>query len=297
MSTTTAPSLPPYARVALAVAALVTAGSLTYAFQSRDSGGAGASAPRPTPSPTPTYNMDGLSDAYDGFVMQPVTLPTKRGTTNVAFKLLGPAGTPHTEFETVHTKSLHLFVIRDDLSQYQHLHPTLSGGVWRVPVTIRDGGQYRLYAEFVPKGRTGVPLPDPTVTGLPFAIYGPTTPDPVPAPVDAQTSGEVTVTRTDGIANLIVGQQRALQFRLTANGAPAQLQKYLGADAHLAVFEVRTGRLMHMHPLPANANGDPPTDGVVSFHPLFGERGDQRLFLQFQVAGKVHQVAFTLMVA
>ncbi|GGK18511.1 hypothetical protein GCM10010124_08890 [Pilimelia terevasa] len=296
MSEKPATSLPPYARLALAVAAVVTAGSLTYAFQSRGTGDTGAAAPRPTPSPSARYNTDGLSDAYDGFVMRPVTLPSRRGTTMTAFRLLGPAGTPHAEFETVHAKPLHLFVIRDDFSHYQHLHPTLSGGVWRTPVTITDGGQYRLYAEFVPKGRTGVPLPDPTVTGLPFAIYGPTTPDPVPAPVPAQTSGTLTVTRADGVANLIVGQQRALQFKITENGQPARLEKYLDADAHLAVFEVRTGRLQHMHPLPANANGAPPADGVVSFHPQFAERGDQRLYLQFQVAGKVHQVAFTLMV-
>ncbi|HEX5740545.1 MAG TPA: hypothetical protein VFY17_03200 [Pilimelia sp.] len=293
----TSQSLPPYARVALALAAVVTAGSLAFAFSARGGDG-GADAAPPTPSPTPAYNSDGLSDAYDGFVMRPVRLPRARGVTEVAFRLLGPSGTPHTAFEIVHEKPLHLFVVRDDLSHYQHLHPTLRDGVWTVPVRITDGGQYRLYAEFVPKGRTGVPAPDPTVTGLPFTILGATTPDPVPAPEPAQRSGGFTVTRRDGIANLIVGQQKALQFAITdAAGAPAKLEKYLGADAHLAVFEVRTGRLMHMHPLPANADGTPPADAVVSFHPLFAERGDQRLFLQFQVAGRVHQVAFTLMVA
>lgn len=289
-------AMPPYARVVLAVAALVTAASLTYAFRS-GAGGSGAAAPAPSPSPTPTFNSDGMSDAYDGFVMRPVSLPRRVGAGTVAFQLLGPSGTPHAAFQRVHEKPLHLFIVRDDYSQYQHLHPTLERGVWRTPITVRDGGQYRLYAEFVPEGRTGVPLPEPTVTGVPFTIPGPTTVDPVPAPAAEVRAGPFTVTRLDGIANLLPGEQKALQFKITQNGQPAKLEKYLGADAHLAVFEVRTGRMMHIHPLSANANGAPPADAVVSFHPRFTERGDQRLHLQFQVGGAVHHAAFTLMVA
>jgi hypothetical protein len=256
------------------------------------------SRPRATPAAPAAaavaYNSDGLSDTYDGFRAEPLTLPTRRGPGTVSLRIVGPHG-PVTDFQRLHTHPVHMYVLRDDLSGYQHLHPKLVSGAWTTPVTIGDGGAYRVYAEFVPVGRhSGA---EPTVLGVPFVIAGDTTMVPVPAPEAEARSGPVTVRRLDGTADLAAGTQSVLQFQVTKGGKPVRLEPYLGAYAHLSNFEVRTQGLQHLHPLPANATGDPPADGVLAFHAAFAERGDKRMFLQFQVGGVVHQVPFTIFVA
>ncbi|MEU8238110.1 hypothetical protein AB0C07_07695 [Actinoplanes missouriensis] len=242
-----------------------------------------AAAPPPAPAPAPVaYHSDGLSDSYDGFRAEPLRLPTGRGPGTVALRVTGPT----TQFQTIHTKPMHMYVLRDDLSGYQHLHPELIGGAWTAPVTITDGGAYRVYLEFVPQGRP--PGADPTVLGVPFVIAGDTRMVPVPAPRGEERSGPYTVRRLDGVADLTSGTQTALQFQVLRDGRPATLEPYLGAYAHLSNFEVRTQGLKHLHPLPATG------DAILSFHAAFAERGDKRLFLQFRAGGTIHQVAFTI---
>jgi hypothetical protein len=272
-------------RALLALTVLAGAAGAVYLF---------ADSRRPSPAAPPppaVYHSDGLSDAYDGFRAEPLALPTRGGLGTVSLRIVGPRG-PVTDFQRIHTKPVHMYVLRDDLSGYQHLHPEVIDGAWTAPVTIDDGGAYRVYAEFVPFGRpTGA---EPTVLGVPFVIAGDTAMVPVPAPAAVAQSGPFTVRRLDGTADLASGTHSVVQFEVTRAGKPAALEPYLGAYAHLSNFEVRTQGLEHLHPLPANATGGPPADGVLAFHAAFAERGDKRMFLQFQVDGVIHQVAFTL---
>jgi hypothetical protein len=248
--------------------------------------------PAPTaPPPAAGYHSDGLSDAYDGFRAEPVALPARRGRGIVSLRIVGPHG-PVTDFRRVHLKPLHMYLLRDDLAGYQHLHPEVADGIWSAPVAITDGGAYRVYTEFVPLDRpTG---DEPTVLGVPFVIAGDTTMVPVPAPAAVSRSGPFLVRRLDGTADLASGTPTALEFQVTRAGKQVTLQPYLGAYAHLSNFEVRTQGLKHLHPLPTSAAGGPPADGVLAFHAAFAERGDKRMFLQFQVDGVVHQAAFTV---
>ncbi|MEV6304483.1 hypothetical protein AB0M02_34100 [Actinoplanes sp. NPDC051861] len=241
-------------------------------------------APAPAPSPV-AYHSDGLSDAYDGFRAEALSLPTRRGPGTVTLRVSGPTA----DFRQVHSKPMHMYVLRDDLSGYQHLHPRVVDGSWTAPVTITDGGAYRVYIEFVPNDRPAGA--DPTVLGVPFVIPGDTTMVPVPAPRAEARSGPYTVRRLDGTADLTSGTQTALQFQVLRDGRPAVLEPYLDAYAHLSNFEVRTQALKHLHPL---LSGGPPPDSVLAFHAAFAERGDKRLFLQFRAGGTLHQVAFTV---
>ena len=252
-------------------------------------------APAPASAPAPiVYNSDGLSDAYDGFRAEALALPTGRGPGTVALRVTGPAG-PATDFRIVHTEPMHMYVLRDDLSGYQHLHPEVVDGAWTAPVTITDGGAYRVYVEFVPHGRSEGPHgAEPTVLGVPFVVAGDTTMVPVPAPEGEVRSGPYTVRRLDGPVDLASGTPTALRFQVLRDGRPAALEPYLGAYAHLSNFEVRTQGLKHLHPLPADATGGAPADGILSFHAAFAERGDKRMFLQFHAGGAVHEVAFTV---
>lgn len=238
---------------------------------------------------------DGLSDNHDGYVLSPVALPDRRGAAvPLAFRILGPDGAPTTAYEPVLSQPLHLYVLREDLSFYQHLHPTLTGDTWTASVDVPDGGVYRLYAEFVPKGRAGGR--HPTVLGAPFVIAGDTRYVPIPPPAPTVRAGRYTVSRLEGVADVASGRSDAMRFQVRdARGAPVTaLEPYLGVYAHASVFESTTQRLTHLHPtMPANASGAP-SDGVLTFHTEFAERGRHRVFVQFQVAGAVHLAAFTV---
>ncbi len=238
---------------------------------------------------------DGLSDNHEGYVLSPVTLPDRRGAAMpMAFRVTGPDGAPATMDEPARSEPLHLYVLREDLSFYQHLHPTLAGDTWTVVVDVPDGGVYRLYAEFTPKERAGSRYP--IVLGTPFVIAGDTRYVPVPAAAPEVRAGGFTVSRLEGTADVAAGRPDVMRFQVRdGRGAPVTaLEPYLGVYAHASVFDSATQRLTHLHPTVAANTRAAPGDGVLTFHTQFPQRGRHRLFFQFKVAGAVHQAAFTV---
>lgn len=237
---------------------------------------------------------DGLSDSHDGYVLSPAALPDRRGDrVPLAFRIVDPDGAPAIPYEPVQSEPLHLYVLREDLSFYQHLHPTLAGDTWTSAVTVPDGGVYRVYVEFVPKERAGG---QPIVLGMPFVVAGDTRYLPIPAPAPKARAGGFTVSRLDGTAELAAARPGILRFQvLDARGAPVTaLEPYLGVYGHASVFESTTQRLTHLHStMPANARAAP-ADGVLTFHTQLSQRGRHRVFVQFKVMGEVHQAAFTV---
>ncbi|WP_020523600.1 hypothetical protein [Catelliglobosispora koreensis] len=232
------------------------------------------------PSPSPVAHSDGLTDSFSGYLMRAVTLPSQRGkAVPIAFQIFGPDGIPLEKYQTVQTKQLHLYLIRDDLSGYQHLHPELGEAIWKTTADIADGGSYRLFAEFTPEGWDAL---HPVILGLNFIITGDTQVRPLPAPAASATVDGHVVSRLDGTTHLKVNEGALLRFAVTGG----TLEPYLGAAAHLSAFEVRTGALAHLHP----------GTEEIAFHTQFANRGEYRLFLEFQSGGKVHEAAFTIFV-
>lgn len=244
------------------------------------------------------HGGNGLTDKHDGYALSPVTLPDRRGKAlPVAFRVLGPDGLATTEYEPVLSEPLHLYVVREDLSFYQHLHPALAGDTWTAAVDVPDGGVYRLYAEFVPRARAG--SGHSTVLGAPFVVAGDTSYAPIPPPAPRVKVAGYTVEREEGAADGVAGRPGVVRFRvLGAGGAPVTaLEPYLGAYAHASVFESTTQSLAHLHPTMPASEPAAPGDGVLTFHTQFPQRGRYRLFLQFKAAGTVHLAPFTVVAA
>lgn len=222
---------------------------------------------------------DGLNDLHDGFQLVPVTVPEERGESKpVAFRILDKQDRPLTQYDEHRSQRLHLYVARDDLHAYQHLEPKLDGGVWRATIAVPDGGQYRLFAEFVP--RVSAETAHPIRLGVPFIVPGNTKFVPLPAPAASATADGVTVSRTDGTAQPRVGRETTLRFRLSAKPENA---------GELTAFSANTLAMVQVRP----ADGSP-KDGELSFRARFTERGEHRLFLEFRSGGKQHLVAFTV---
>ncbi len=69
------------------------------------------------------------------------------------------------DFEVVHTKQLHLFVISQDMEFFEHIHPTMgTDGTWRVETSVPRAGYYQVLCDFMPKGGSGQFLKAPWVT-------------------------------------------------------------------------------------------------------------------------------------
>lgn len=248
------------------------------------------------PPPSTAVQDEGLKDVHDGFRLELLTAPAGRGpSVPVAFRILDPGGRPQLDYETPHTKLLHFYLLRDDMSQYQHLHPVLDGDVWRTTIAVPDGGRYRLYTEFVPKGRQN--LLHPTVLGASFIVPGDTAFVPLPPQTASASAGPFTVTRTDGAAALPAEKVNQLRFRITgpANEPVDRLEPYLGAYAHLSAFNSLTMGLLHQHPVGQVIEGIA-GGPELTFSAQFAGRGEHRLFLEFSVDGQVYRAEFTVFV-
>src|SRR5213079_2409483 len=73
---------------------------------------------------------------------------------NLAFRVVDRRGRTVRDFDVEHTKRMHFIVVRRDMTGFQHLHPTQrADGSWSVPVTLRDAGSYRVFADFSTGGK------------------------------------------------------------------------------------------------------------------------------------------------
>lgn len=265
---------------------------------------------RPTPGPAhsahqavvsadlvPAAHSDGLSEAESGYRFERIVTPSQRGPdVPVAFRIIGPDGRSVTRFLDNQTKQMHFFAVRDDMNVFQHVHPTLEGETWHTNLALTDGGAYRIFAEFVPLD-TKDPR-HPVVLGVPFSVPGDTTFVPVPAPAgETVTTTGYTVTRVDGTVQISAMRPQVLRFAIRGpDGAPVTaVDPHLGANGHMTGFHTMLLSATHLHPV--QPLGTPLANGELTFHSLFSERGEYRLFLEFSHGGRVHTAAITVAVA
>jgi hypothetical protein len=197
----------------------------------------------------------------------------------LAFRIVDRRGQTVRDFDVEHTKRMHFIVVRRDMTGFQHLHPRQNAdGSWSVPVTLRDAGSYRVFADFAVDG-TAHTLADDLVAD------GSVRSEELPAPAKSDTVDGMKVTLTEGPSK--AGAESELGFTVTRGGEPVAVQDYLGAKGHLVAL--RQGDLAYLHVHPDESN--------LKFMAEFPTAGTYRLFLQFQVDGRVHTAEFTQEVA
>lgn len=230
---------------------------------------------------------DGTRATVAGYSMEDVRLPGPDRTGEVSFRIVDKAGKALTAYTPEQTKLLHLYVVRDDLGEFRHVHPELGDdGTWRGRVDLGGAGWWRVVAEFIPKGADR-----PVVLGSSVRVAGPWQSAVVPV-------GDAAATSDDGVVRISltghgeVGSNGRLRIAVTTpDGRPLQLGSYLGATAHLTGFAVGSGGFVHVHPLGAPEVTDDGT--MLTFHTTFTQPGDYRMFVQVRVDGLLHQVAVT----
>jgi hypothetical protein len=228
-----------------------------------------AAAPEPASVP-------GLAVADGGLRLVPEQATLAAGPrADYRFRIAGEAGHTLREFDTKHTRRMHLIVVRRDFQNFQHLHPRqLENGSWETRVDLSEAGVYRVFADFATTGRSLTLATD-------LFVPGDFDPRPLPAPAMTADAG-------DGYEVTVSGSPR-LRFTVTRDGRPVDsVEPYLGADGHLVALREHDQAYLHTHP--EGAAGGP---GPIVFGVEYPSPGRYRLFLQFKHAGKVHTAAFT----
>ena len=204
-----------------------------------------------------------------------LTLELSHRRDELAFRIADRQGETVRDFDVEHTKRMHLIVVRRDMTGFQHVHPTQHADrTWSVPVTLRDAGSYRVFADFSVDGKAYTLADDLTADGTVRS-------QELPAPVGSVDVDGMRVTLTEGASE--AGADAELGFEVTRDGRPVAIEDYLGAKGHLVALRQGDLAFLHVHP----------DENSLRFMATFPTAGSYRLFLQFQTEGRVHTAAFT----
>ena len=242
--------------------------------------------------------VGGAAATVDGLTLELATTQLSPGEAGqLRLRVVGEDGRAVRDFDVQHAKRLHLIVVRDDLRGFQHLHPRMSAdGSWSTPVTFREPGSYRVFADFKHQGQDQTLARTLTVEGAAERL-------PLPAPTGQATTA---AGYTAHLSELLDAGSRVLSFHVARDGQSVELQDYLAAKGHLVA--VREGDLAYVHTHPigggaghgahagnggAHAGHGVPPSGVVAFETAFPSGGRYRLFFQFKHEGRVHTATFT----
>lgn len=190
--------------------------------------------------------------------------------------------------EEVHEMKMHLLVVSEDLSWFDHIHPEeQQDGSYRVKEIFPAAGNYLLFTDYKPKGLTAeVAMKKLKVTGNAETSSFRLNPKAV------STTAGYTVTLINA-NDLKTNQTQDLQFSVEKNGKKLKendFQNYLGATAHIVMIGAKDKDFLHIHPVSDKR------------FPIYAQTnikkaGIYRMWAQFKIDGQVHTVDFTVNVA
>lgn len=221
------------------------------------------------------------------------------------------------DFATVHEKIMHFILVRKDLQNFQHIHPTFnaSTGEFSVDVIFPTDGPYRMFPDFTPAQSQDNPqllsvtlYKDVEVGDM--SKY--TTQSVIPDTSGKKTVGEYEISFLFPKQTELKPQNELIySLVINKNGQPVKdLENYLGALGHSVILKEGTLDFIHTHPKEMQSAGNTnqghnmqmigketqvTTKGPqIDFKTSFPEPGTYRIFTQFQHQGKVLTVDYTV---
>ena len=211
-------------------------------------------------------------------------------------------GEPVKEFNIVHDMPFHLFVVSQDLTYFQHIHPQQqTDGSFTIKTMVPKAGSYIIYCDVFPVG--GMPqvahrsLITAGFDGDLFSSQAQLVPDKILTKTLEGVRFELTLNPTEPVG----GRPANLKYHLSDDkrGEPVKdLQPYLGAWGHTLILSEDASDYIHSHPtemIPDNVDRTKIYGGPdVSFDAFFPRPGRYRVWSQFQRQGKLITVSFTI---
>lgn len=200
-------------------------------------------------------------------------------------------GRPPSQLNIVHEKPAHIFIVNQDLSDFQHVHPeAMRPGQLRIPVQFNAPGAYRLFLQFTTPEHGEVTLNKPFQLGTGMAPPARLMmPDAhLPKCVDGYTFR---------VSGLPTRQQPMAMFHVEVlkNGVPVgNIQPYLGAGAHGVIISQNGQSFIHTHPMAEPRNGF--YQSPIMFHTRIDQPGLYKMWIQTQIEGRVRTVDWTFQV-
>jgi len=230
-------------------------------------------------------------------------MPEAGKPVRLRFAIFNPrTGAQVKQFQIQHEKLFHLFIVSQDLTEFQHIHPTFEAdSTFQIETILPRPGQYKIYSDIYPdQGAPQVLQRNLATAGYQSDL----------ASSQARLAPDTSLTRTaDGIkielkiepTEIIAGQPATLKYHLTdaKTGEPVKnLLPYLGAWGHTLVLSEDQSDYVHSHPeevVPQSANRANIQGGPdVTFGAFFPRPGNYRIWTQFQRGGTLTTVAFTV---
>jgi P-type Cu+ transporter len=217
---------------------------------------------------------------------------------HLTYRLTDSRGTPLTDLTLSHEEWIHLVIMRDDLSGFQHVHPvpTATPGELDVEVTFPAPGLYTLNSEFRRRGSLR-DIVFRQVVDVERAV------EPV-ALAEDRAAKDISGVHVALLGAPGVGEQSELEFVFAdEHGKPlTNLKPYLSAAGHIIVASQGLYTIDHTHgeaedasgamlwPLPGTSFGP-----AVSFHYRFPVPGLYKVWGRFQTAdGRVITADFVV---
>jgi hypothetical protein len=197
------------------------------------------------------------------------------------------------ELEIAHTKKLHLLIIDESLTDYQHIHPVPGAkpGEWTFNFTPKFARTYRVWSDTKRNGADQ----EYVFADLAVGAEKAQAPDAKPL-VAGETSGLKFSLSFDGPVKAGEGVMGSVAVVDAKTGKPfTQLQPIMGAFGHVVAFSRDWGSIEHVHPLGDEPTKDTDRSGpVIGFHMEPQNAGVLKIFVQILANGRETIVPFTV---
>jgi hypothetical protein len=202
-----------------------------------------------------------------------------------------------------HEKKIHLIIVSEDLSYFEHIHPEYkASGDYEIKVLpkgieytdkkgkhetkFENAGNYILFADYKPTGGNH------TVDKINLIVSGNA---PAPKKFTTEkltgTSDDYSITLEPEGGKFITGGLMHISAVLKNKGKKTDansLGDYLGAKAHMVVIGLDEKNYLHVHPNVKN--------GSFDLHTTFEKPGTYRGWIQFKAEDTLHTLDFVIIV-
>jgi hypothetical protein len=197
------------------------------------------------------------------------------------------------ELEVAHTKKLHLLIIDESLTDYQHIHPAPGAkpGEWIFDFTPKFARTYRVWTDTKRNGADQ----EYVFGDLPVGPQKAPAPDAKPV-ASAELNGLKFSLSFDGPVKAGEGVMGNVAVIDAKSGKSfTQLQPIMGAFGHVVAFSRDWGSIEHVHPLGDEPTKDTDRSGpVIGFHMEPQNAGVLKIFVQIRANDRETIVPFTV---